>query len=551
MVHARIIVHMKKLDGMRERPGLLRRGKHEDSRFLNGLCKTASLRNFAVMTSAVCLLLILINSAKADKGSISPGPTRFSEESQIAIIMHNGQEEVLMLGTEFTAEKETGILEFIPFPSEPDVKPAGAAAFTEMTKLLDKKGIELLNSSDMVKGGAAGKAPVEIMLSEKIGLHDLTVIKINNISEFTKWAESFFAQKGIEVTNDLSGFYKNAEDYVSRGFVYFAIDYVTIKTEKYTVEPLIYRFKTDKIYYPLKTSNVVGGAGLVDLIIISPGSFIGDGTEGLLGPGVNFYSPYIKLSESPGVIFEISNSERIDPEELGKVYPEAVKFFSGMKKPYIQVLSYRGPYVFKNDILFDPAKLAPRNYYWHSIGGSYPWETTYYLMPGEDAAPIQKEQIKNRNKPKALSKKDALKILKNMSYHILMGDETVALRNGEYKRLDSIDNYLRVFINNIELGDLDGDGIGDAAVVIVSSGGGSGAFFELTVLLGDGRLYTQQASAMLGDKIKVKSLKMKNGTIIVDILSHKENDPDCCPSLKVAKKFKLAGGSEGAVLKLQ
>ena len=54
-------------------------------------------RHFGILI-ITCLFLISSNSAMADKGSVSPWPVKLSEDSQRAIIMHNSQEEVLILG---------------------------------------------------------------------------------------------------------------------------------------------------------------------------------------------------------------------------------------------------------------------------------------------------------------------------------------------------------------------------------------------------------------------------------------------------------------------
>lgn len=466
------------------------------------------------------------NLVSADRGSISPRPVKVSEDSQTAIIMHNTQEEILILGTELKAEEDADVLEFIPFPSEPTVKSAPGDPFKEIEKLMLNKNISSLGWSEReVTKGSSGTAPaaIEIKLSEKIGLHDVTVIKINEISKFAGWVELFFNKKGIKVTNDLSSFYNNAEDYVRRGINYFVFDYVAVKPELRSAEPLLYRFKTDKIYYPLKTSNVVGGIGTVDLIFICPGSF----------PGQKLFDdfpvyPNFELTDSNGTIFDLSNSARVYPDKLETIYPEANDFFSKTKKLYIQVMRYVGPYNFKEDFLFDVSRLDSRIYVWDIMTGSNPWDNNNILRPLEDDE---------------YQRTAAMKLLMNRPYYILMGDETVMLQNGSYKREPSlIDSYyLQVALDKVNIGDLNGDDINDAAVILYSSSRGSGAFYQITVLLGKAESFTRAGSILLGDRIKVNSLVIKNGIVTLDMLSHKENDPSCCPSQKIIKRFKLDG----------
>ena len=326
-----------------------------------------NLKIYLLLYALIFLLLSLCSPVLADKGSVSPSPVRLSQDSQRAIIMHNSEEEVLILGTELRAEKETDVLEFIPFPSEPEVKLAAGDPFKEIERLMvEEKGIELINR-EASKGGGAETVPVEIKLSEKIGLHDVTVIKINDISGFTQWVEEFFNRKGIKVVSDLSGFYKNAEDYTSRGINYFVFDYVSIKTQKRTIEPLVYRFKTNRVYYPLKTSNIIGGNGIVDLIFILPGSFSKE--------------DYFRLSDDMRNIFELSNSARVYPEELEKIYPGASEFFSKVDKIFIQMMRYAGPYNFQQDLYYDTSKLEPR---------SYAWEMEFLF--GYDLIPVDDEE---------------------------------------------------------------------------------------------------------------------------------------------------------------
>ena len=346
------------------------------------------LRTYSMIWIVTCLFLVSGTSVMADRGSVSPEPSKLSQESQRAIILHNSQEEVLILATELRAEKETSILEFIPFPSEPTIKLAAGDPFKAIERLMHKKGL-LFISREISKSGRT-LVPIEIKLSQQIGLHDVTVIKINELSDFTQWVRAFFSKKGIKVTNNLSRFYETAQDYVDRGIHYFVFDYVSLKTETQSIKPLIYRFKTHKMYYPLKTSNVGGGEGLVELIVVSPGSLPGAKINSPWSPFRHLYDPYFELSTSPEVGFGLSNSKRVYPEEIEIMYPEANGFFSKTKTLYIQVMRYVGAYNFKDDICFDISQLDARIYAWVREGGPNLWEMRHYLRPvGGDKTGMQ------------------------------------------------------------------------------------------------------------------------------------------------------------------
>jgi len=85
-------------------------------------------------------VLVVVGSAGADRGPVTwQENVSLSQESQKAIILHNGTEEVLILGTELKASAEIDLLEFIPLPSEPEVglakgDPRGGASTVPVSK---------------------------------------------------------------------------------------------------------------------------------------------------------------------------------------------------------------------------------------------------------------------------------------------------------------------------------------------------------------------------------------------------------------------------------
>lgn len=193
---------------------------------------------YLVLTSLFSFLFFSV-STYADKGSFSIYPVKLTQESQKAIILHNFKEEILILGTELKGEKETDVLEFIPFPSEPEVSLAEGNPFEVIKKLIATKKIEIIDRWKTKTKGGPLLTPVEIRFSEKVGLHDVTTIKINNIEGFSSWVKDFLKAKGIkDVDHDrLMGFYNIAEDYIKRGINYFVFDYVSVKQEVKFVEP--------------------------------------------------------------------------------------------------------------------------------------------------------------------------------------------------------------------------------------------------------------------------------------------------------------------------
>lgn len=70
----------------------------------------------------------------------------------------------------------------------------------------------------------------------------------------------------------------------------------------------------------------------------------------------------------------------------------------------------------------------------------------------------------------------------------------------------------------------------EAAVVFVYNGGGSGWFYELTVLTKRNGSLTQLGCTELGDRVQVNAMEIKNNRIVLDMTTHGPNDPACCPT---------------------
>lgn len=67
-------------------------------------------------------------------------------------------------------------------------------------------------------------------------------------------------------------------------------------------------------------------------------------------------------------------------------------------------------------------------------------------------------------------------------------------------------------------GDLDGDGGQDAAVVVVSSGGGSGTFYDLHIILATADGPRDAGATPIGDRIAITGLVIADNEVVVDYL---------------------------------
>jgi hypothetical protein len=94
---------------------------------------------------------------------------------------------------------------------------------------------------------------------------------------------------------------------------------------------------------------------------------------------------------------------------------------------------------------------------------------------------------------------------------------------------------------HVAFGDLDGDGVDDAVVVLVSSGGGSGIFYQLVAVRQRNGIVETPAVKSLGDRIMINQINITNRIVAVDMITHGPDDPSCCPTERQVLKLKAQG----------
>jgi hypothetical protein len=122
---------------------------------------------------------------------------------------------------------------------------------------------------------------------------------------------------------------------------------------------------------------------------------------------------------------------------------------------------------------------------------------------------------------------------------------SITLTNGEYVGPAAPGFATRLTVrlgDTIARGDLNGDGVEDAAVILLADPGGSGTFsYVAAVVNQEGRLHGV-ASALLGDRIEIRSLTTQGGTIEVTILDRAPGEPmSSPPTIEVTRSYKLRG----------
>ena len=76
-----------------------------------------------------------------------------------------------------------------------------------------------------------------------------------------------------------------------------------------------------------------------------------------------------------------------------------------------------------------------------------------------------------------------------------------------------------------------------AAAIVETQTGGSGTYVDLVVIARQNGHPTQLAAAHLGDRVKVKSIAFDKGIVTLTMLVHGPDDPLCCPTLEVTRRY--------------
>jgi hypothetical protein len=91
-------------------------------------------------------------------------------------------------------------------------------------------------------------------------------------------------------------------------------------------------------------------------------------------------------------------------------------------------------------------------------------------------------------------------------------------------------------------GDLNGDGLGDAAVLLAENYGGTGVFVSVVAVLNQNGQPAQAAAEMIDDRPMLNGLSIRDGQILLDATVHGPNDPGCCAAQPVKQSYRLVAG---------
>jgi hypothetical protein len=136
-----------------------------------------------------------------------------------------------------------------------------------------------------------------------------------------------------------------------------------------------------------------------------------------------------------------------------------------------------------------------------------------------------------------------LEALKNAVYQGIY-DEPVQLTDGKYEGEPFVEGgasrpTVTFHPEAYAFGDLNGDGVDDAAVILIESSGGSGNFRYLAAVINEDGTPVNVATAFVGDREQAQAITIEDGVITLQLVAHGPDDPMCCPSQEVTKRYRL------------
>ncbi|MCL5038055.1 MAG: DUF2330 domain-containing protein [Chloroflexi bacterium] len=231
------------------------------------------MKRFLVIFFTLVIIMGFGVSAYADGGHYSFNPNiSIYQEGQKAICAWNGREEIMILSKDLKAGGKTKVLEFVPLPSKPTkVEKADAASFEAVNRLIYGNMPYDIGRSEAKSGASTDINAVEVVFHEKIGAHDITIVRANDYSEFMNWIYKFLQKEAVEYNPRWGGkAIPLISDLMNEGIHYFVFDIIELTPEVKTIEPIKYRFPTKSLYFPLRVSSLDEGRVSIGLFLLTP-----------------------------------------------------------------------------------------------------------------------------------------------------------------------------------------------------------------------------------------------------------------------------------------
>ena len=127
-------------------------------------------------------------------------------------------------------------------------------------------------------------------------------------------------------------------------------------------------------------------------------------------------------------------------------------------------------------------------------------------------------------------------------------DEPFTLTNGRYEGEPYVADasskpVVQIDSEHSATGDLDDDGLNEIVVALVTDFGGSGSYVYLAVVDTTESGTRSVATTGLGDRVRIRSLAIENGLVVIETTEHGPDDAMCCPTLQRLRQWNPGTGS--------
>ena len=131
-----------------------------------------------------------------------------------------------------------------------------------------------------------------------------------------------------------------------------------------------------------------------------------------------------------------------------------------------------------------------------------------------------------------------------------IGDMRVRLASLDGLEIDLVDGFgtgpmgeeVTVLAAYEAVGDFDGDGAPEVAVLVASEPGGSGVFTHLLAVQGGADGPVQVAEKLLGDRQQFHRFEAKGDSLLLELTTHAPTDPLCCPTRRAQQIYVIRDG---------
>jgi hypothetical protein len=136
--------------------------------------------------------------------------------------------------------------------------------------------------------------------------------------------------------------------------------------------------------------------------------------------------------------------------------------------------------------------------------------------------------------------------LRNAAYRWWEGGRNlIQFRDGKFRgpvEPGSTEEVRVSMLDRIGRGDLDADGIDDAALVFVHDPGGTKTYYMLVAVINQSGVPEHRSEILLGDRIQVGAVTIESGKIFVEVVRPQSGDAGAAPGRRIKESYKLVAG---------